>query len=343
MRKINLTNEQKKQLEGLHRSERDKRICDRIKAVLLASEDWSASMIAQALRIHETSVNRHIQDYQNEERLKTKNGGSTGYLSQCESEYLVAYLEENTFAFAHQIIAYVTENFGKTFTVPGIHNWLHQHGFSYKKSKGTPHKFDPEKQVEFIKKYKALKSETEKSEEEILFMDAVHPTQATKLACGWIKKGTDKIIETTGSRTRINIIGALALNNIAKTITEQYETINSANVVDFMNKIRQHYPFSTTLNLIMDGAAYHRSAEVKAAAKRLNINIHYLPPYSPNLNPIERLWKVMNEYARNNVYFPTAKDFRAGISKFFSTTLPQIGASLVTRITDNFQVLKPAS
>jgi transposase len=33
-------------------------------------------------------------------------------------------------------------------------------------------------------------------------------------------------------------------------------------------------------------------------AKELNIKLHYLPPYSPNLNPIERLWKVMNEHAR---------------------------------------------
>jgi transposase len=43
-------------------------------------------------------------------------------------------------------------------------------------------------------------------------------------------------------------------------------------------------------------------------AKELNIKLHYLPPYSPNLNPIERLWKVMNEHARNNKYFATAKE-----------------------------------
>ena len=174
-------------------------------------------------------------------------------------------------------------------------------------------------------------------------MDAVHPTQSTKLACGWIKKGMDKVVKTTRSRTRLNIVGALSLNNIVGTVTEQYDTINSANIVGFMSKVRQHYPLSTTLNLIIDGAAYHRSREVKSAAKELNIKLHYLPPYSPNLNSIERLWKIMNEYARNNVYFPTAKDFRAEISKFFPTTLPEIGASLVTRITDNFQVLKPAS
>ena len=151
MNKIILTEQQKKELEALHRSERDGRVRDRVKAILLASEGWSTPKISQALRIHETSVKRYIENYQNKGKLKAQNGGSVGYLSCNESEALAAYLVENTCAFSRQIIAYVTETFGKTFTVPGIHNWLHRHGFSYKKPKGTPHKFDSDKQAEWAK------------------------------------------------------------------------------------------------------------------------------------------------------------------------------------------------
>ncbi|MCG6220114.1 transposase, partial [Vibrio diabolicus] len=82
---------------------------------------------------------------------------------------------------------------------------------------------------------------------------------------------------------------------------------------------------------------------VKDAAFVLNIELHYLPPYSPNLNPIERLWKVMNEKSRNNVYFKRKRDFKAAIDQFFAVTLPEIAGSLTSRINDNFQVLKPAS
>ncbi|MEZ8648264.1 transposase, partial [Vibrio splendidus] len=91
------------------------------------------------------------------------------------------------------------------------------------------------------------------------------------------------------------------------------------------------------------GAGYHRSQMVKNAAYVLNIELHYLPPYSPNLNPIERLWKVMNEHARNNVYFKNKADFRAAVEQFFEETLPKIAGSLVSRINDNFQVLNCAS
>ena len=64
-----------------------------------------------------------------------------------------------------------------------------------------------------------------------------------------------------------------------------------------------------------------------------------LRPYSPNLNSIERLWKVMNEHARNNKFFRTADEFRQSINDFFKTTLPKIADGLRSRINDNFQKL----
>ena len=78
---------------------------------------------------------------------------------------------------------------------------------------------------------------------------------------------------------------------------------------------------------------------LKKSLKKLNIKLKYLPAYSPNLNPIERLWKVMSECVRNNRFFKSSKDFRSEIDRFFNEILPQIGASLGRRINDNFQLL----
>lgn len=71
------------------------------------------------------------------------------------------------------------------------------------------------------------------------------------------------------------------------------------------------------------------------------IEMHILPPYSPNLNPIERLWKVMNELCRNNQVFSTFKEFKGKISTFFSDTWDDIRDEFRGRINDNFQKLKP--
>ena len=69
--------------------------------------------------------------------------------------------------------------------------------------------------------------------------------------------------------------------------------------------------------------------------------MHILPLYSPNLNPIERLWKVMNELSRNNQVFKTFNEFKEKIRTFFSDTWDTISDDFRTRINDNFQSLKP--
>ncbi|EGR2491074.1 IS630 family transposase, partial [Vibrio cholerae] len=338
--KVTLSPQKKQELEQMHDSARDSRVCDRIKAVLLASEGWSNVMISQALRIHETTVARHINDYLQSEKLKPENGGSHSRMSAAQTMQLIEHLAENTYFHTHQIVAYVEAEFSLRYSVAGMNKWLHHNGFSYKKPKGVPHKFCPEKQQAFVEYYNNV---LKPSEAPVLFMDAVHPTQSTKLSYGWIRKGQDKLIETTGSRTRLNLIGALSLENIGATVTETYETINSESIVRFFWKLKkEHYPLEQKVHLILDGAAYHRTELVKDTAKVLNIELHYLPPYSPNLNPIERLWKVMNEHARNNVYFSSKREFISAIKEFFDVTLPKVAGSLVSRITDNFQLLKPA-
>ncbi len=102
--KIFITDEQKAELEHLHHTCRDKRECDRIKAVLLASEGWSSVMIAQALRLHETTVNRHISDYLNHRKLKPENGGSQSHLSETQTQELIAYLTANLLPTTQAVI-----------------------------------------------------------------------------------------------------------------------------------------------------------------------------------------------------------------------------------------------
>ncbi len=65
------------------------------------------------------------------------------------------------------------------------------------------------------------------------FIDAVHPTQATKIGYGWIRKGQRKAVKTTGSRTRLNIMGALNLKAPEHPLICEYKTVNEYNVSRF--------------------------------------------------------------------------------------------------------------
>ncbi len=115
--KIFITDEQKAELEHLHHTCRDKRECDRIKAVLLASEGWSSMMIAQALRLHETTVNRHISDDLNHRKLKPENGGSQSYLSETQAQELIAYLTSALLPTTQAVIRLVEEWWDISYTV----------------------------------------------------------------------------------------------------------------------------------------------------------------------------------------------------------------------------------
>ena len=338
MTDICLASQQKIDLELRHKKARNSKEADRIKSVLLRDEGWSVEMIAQALRKNETSIRRHLNEYLQQNKLTIDSGGSESRLNNEQTKALIEHLTEHTYYHNHQIVAYIKDTYGVQYTVAGLHKWLTRNGFVYKRPKGVPHKTDTHKQRAFVETYEQLKGSTP-SNEPILFMDAVHPTQATKITSGWIRKGQDKIINTTGSRTRINLIGAIKLGCLEKTVTSQYQTVNAESIIDFLGQLRGQYSTCRQLHLILDGAGYHRAKAVKEEAKKLNIKLHYLPPYSPNLNPIERLWKVMNEHARNNRYFQNAKKFRQSIRHFFAETLPNIADSLNSRITDNFQIL----
>ena len=115
---------------------------------------------------------------------------------------MTSILTQRAYLHTHQIAAYIKEKFKVEYTISGLNKWLHKHNFSYKKPKGVPNKFDEEKQALFISEYEEMKS-TLAADEVLLLMDAVHPTKATKITAGWIKKGEDKAIKTTGSRSRI--------------------------------------------------------------------------------------------------------------------------------------------
>jgi DNA-binding NarL/FixJ family response regulator len=84
-------------LEDRHKTERDKRVADRIKAVLLLHKEWQQKDIAEALLISPDSVSRHIEQYLSEKKLKPTNGGSKSKLNAEQTSAPIAHLEKNMY------------------------------------------------------------------------------------------------------------------------------------------------------------------------------------------------------------------------------------------------------
>jgi transposase len=332
-----LTTEERASLKGQHRREHDGRIRDRIKAVLLSDDGWTHPMIAKALFLDDQTVGNYIKDYRESGKLKHESGGSIGKLTAHETKNLISHLETTLYLHIHEICTYVEETYGKSYTVPGMQSWMHNHGFVYKNPKGIPAKASLEAQEKFIAEYEDLMNTTPE-DEPILFGDSVHPTQATKLSRGWIKRGKDQYVPTTGARTRVNIAGAINLATL-EVMTRDYEKINSESIINFLKYVESCYPKARNIHLFLDQGPYHTSKETRKYAEKSRIVIHYLPTYSPNLNPIERLWKIMHEYVSNNKFYLKGKDFTKAVKYFFDKTVHEIKDVIQSRVTDNFERL----
>lgn len=331
-----LSSKEREALILRHRKERDGRVRDRIKAVLAYDDGYNCSEISRILLLDDATIRRHIDDYLREHKLSTMNGGSASKLADNESRELATHLQEVTYLYVKDICQYVWQAYRVRYTISGMTKWLHANNFCYKKPHAVPAKADKIQQEQFIRYYNRLKKKSGKKEP-IYFADSVHPQHQTQLAYGWILKGVRKEIATTAYQKRLNFIGGICLDGHRFTY-RQVDVVNTGTICDFLRALRQANPGKFKVHVILDNARYHKNTAVKEFARKQNIKLHYLPPYSPNLNPVERIWKLMHEAVRYNQYYDKFYAFAEATLEFFKG-IGRKKCILRARITDNFQIL----
>lgn len=341
-----LSDTEREHLRSQHKRERDKHVCDRIKAVLLYDKGWTLMQIAEALLLSDEAIRRHISEYKTSKKLNLDNQGAAEKLSDKQSKLLEAHLQEHTYLYVKDIIIYVKSVYEVSYTVSGMRHWLKRHAFSYKKPSLVPGKANEEQQKLWIKEYEKLKSSLS-PDETICFMDGVHPTHNTQLAYGWIKKGERKELCANSGRKRLNLSGAVDLL-CKKLHIQENKTLNAESTIAFLKKIEEAYPTKTNIHVFCDNASYYKNRSVIAYLENSKIKLHFLPPYSPNLNPIERLWKWMRERIMYNTYYESFESFRSAIIGFLNCISyldpeSMLGRNFASRVRDKFSPINAPS
>ena len=337
-----LDDNERAQLWAQHKYEKDGRTRDRIKAVLLHDKGWSIERIAEALLLSDSAIRQQLNEFTTSRKLKPEGGGSKELLSPQQSTLLEQHLQTHTYLYVKDMIAYVQSLFGITYTVPGMTSWLKRHKFSYKKPALVPGKANKERQQQWIDEYQQLKQSLPESST-ICFMDGVHPAHNVQVAYGWIKKGERKEIPANTGRGRLNLTGVIDILSQKLHIRED-KTLNAESTITFLKQVEKAYPTKDTVHIFCDNAPYYRNKNVTAFLETSKIKLHFLPPYSPNLNPIERLWKWMKERVLYNSYYEHYDDFRSAVMGFLQTlselhstsNLMQVFAS---RVRDHFRAI----
>lgn len=333
-----LSQQERHDLEAALKRAKDSSEWKRLFILLCYDEGESIEELARLTRLSPWTIENYLKEYSSHNKSKNDpRGGGSSKLTESEAKELEQHLSTNTYLKVKSIVDYVKKTFGKKYSRSGMTEWLVRHGFTFKKPEKVPGKCDPAKQEQFIEQYEKLKSSLG-PHDELYFLDAVHPEYQSQAVCGWIKKGESKTLQTTGKQHRLHLVGALNLKSM-EVVVREYETIDADAMIRFFKDL-ESVSSGGEIQVVLDNAAAHKNHKLTEYLKSSRIRLHYLPPYSPNLNPIERLWKIFRETTLYNKYFDTCWDFFAAVREFFAGRVHKMKKVLKRRINDNFQTIK---
>ena len=261
----------------------------------LKSFGLSHKDIAKYANVCEDTVTNYLREYKEEgiEGLKERHF----YQPQSDLENyhstLEAYFREHPPHTAKQAAQKIEELTGIKRSPQQVRTYLKKLGMKCIKVGQIPAKADIAKQEKFLHEELQPKLEEARSgKRTVFFVDASHFVLSAFLGFVWCFVRI--FIKTPSGRQRFNVLGALnAITHEVITITNT-TYINAQSVCELLKKLAQN-TVNKPITLVMDNARYQRCKLVTEYAKSLSIDLLFLPPYSPNLNLIERLWRFVKK------------------------------------------------
>ena len=169
-------------------------------------------------------------------------------------------------------------------------------------------------------------------------MDAAHFVWGTGFLVGlWCI--ARMFIRTSSGRKRYNVLGAYhaITGKLLTVVNESY--INSVSIGEMLRLLRRSH-WGEPITIVLDNAAYQRCYWVREYAVLLDINLMFLPSYSPNLNLIERLWKFVKKESLNNRYYESFDAFKRGIDTCLNDIDKKHQTQVATLMNLRFQTFK---
>ena len=323
------------------------RVRQKMEVLYYKSQGMPHKQIAQLSHVRaRATLTRYFREYQEGglDRLRQVN------FHKPES-VLALHRDQIEKAFAEKPPATINESRHIIETVTGIkrsHTAVHRFlkktlGINRYKTGSIPVKqTDPEhqqKQEDF--KEQELEPRLEEmraGHREVFFVDAAHFVWAAFLGYLWF--WSRLFVSAPSGRKRFNVLGAISARTHQFVTVTNTTDINANSVCELLLAIAE-IGFQVPVTLVLDNAKYQHAQMVKERAKELNIELLFLPAYSPNLNLIERLWKFVKKECLYSKYYESFDSFKEAIKNCLSHVGTETYKSqLKTLLTLKFQTFK---
>jgi transposase len=316
----------------------------KVTSLLMLAKGYSPETVSDCLGIDVSTVYRYWNFYKTnglDSFLENRNKGYWGLLSSSELSLLRKELKRTLYTDAKSVSEWIKDNLGVEYTPQGVVDLLNRIGFSYKKTKEIPCECSQEKQLAFIETLTEI-FENLTEETVVYYADGVHPTHNSRSTYAWIEKGQEFEQPTVSGRDRVNINGLINAKDVTDVIHIDCESVNAQSTKELYTKALEKNPKAKKIYIISDNARYYRNKELREWVEDTVIEQVFLPPYSPNLNLIERLWKFLRKKVINTRFYRNKIMFREAIHHFFEN-IEQYKPELETLLTLNFRLINSQS
>jgi transposase len=313
--------------------------------VYLRKKGYQREEVAELLRIDEDTVTNYTKKYDESglQGLLEENYHHPKSQLEPYTEQLKELFNKQVPHTVNQAIEMIDKETGICLKPSACREFLRKIGMKCRRCGVVPGKaMDDDKQRQAQQEFhdKQLQStldEAKQGKRTVLFVDAAHFVMGAFLGMVWCF--VRLLLPSASGRKRHNVLGAYdPIKHEAITITND-TYINQDVFCDFLDKIANAYANSgRPITLILDNARYQKCQSVAKKAKELNIELLYLPPYSPNLNLIERLWRFVKKQVLYSKHYDCFDTFRNSINTCISDIGTRFKNEMQSLMTLKFQL-----
>ena len=340
MIELEFSSEVVKQLHYERRYHPHPKVRQRLEAVYLKAIGYQHQEIGRIVGISQKTLRGYLRMYQagGIEALKALNFNRPKSALDEHREQLKAEFEIRPAKSINEAVQRIEKLTGIRRSPTQVDKFLKNLGLKRLKVGHIPAKVDPEKQKAFLEeKLDPRLEEARQGKRHVFFVDAAHFVMRPFLGFLWCF--VRQFIQAPSGRQRFNILGALHATTLQVVIFTNDSYLNSYSVAKLMCQIAVEFA-DLPITLVMDNARYQRCRFVMDLATALGIELLFLPPYSPNLNLIERLWKFIKKKCLYSEYYETFTDFKQAIVDCIAETDGEYRQELASLLTLKFQTFE---
>lgn len=288
----------------------------RMDAIYWVSQGLSRNEVADKSGVHRNSVKTFVKLYNKDGLDALRSFQYRGFESVLMGHRvtLETYFREHPPRTSKEAAARVKELTGTKIGLSEVRRFMHQIGMKPMKTGHVPAKADPVKQQLFLEDtLMPLLAKAKAGECHLFFMDAAHFVLLPFVGILWCFARV--FIKAAAGRNRINVLGALNAITLKIETVVNTDYVNALTIVELLHKLAQSYGDGLPIFVVLDNARYQHCDFVKELAASLGIQLVFLPPYSPNLNLIERVWRYIKKDVLATHYFECPQKFHAAIKQ----------------------------